>query len=132
MNNNGTRMQTSHRKSLHPLAVQSAVSIAHKTILQLHKHKITVVQQMFPKNQAARSQYGRQFQTLVASGFFDSENMFFTGKVMFTLNANVTNQNNKYWCLRNPHSACKVPLQDEAEVWCSVSRIQWPVFIKEM
>ena len=110
MDNTGIRMQTSHRKSLHPLAVQSAVSklSAHKAILKLHKHKITVTQQMFPKNQEARSQYCRQFQKLVASGFFDSENMCFTGKVLYTLNANVTNQNNKYWCLRNSHSACKV------------------------
>jgi hypothetical protein len=59
----------------------------------------------------ARSQSCRQFQKLDASEFYDSENMFFTGKVLFTLNANVTNQNNKYWCLKNPHSACEVPLQ---------------------
>jgi len=52
MDNSGTRMQTSYRKSLHPLAVQSAVSkpSAHKAISQLYKHKITVIQQMFPKN----------------------------------------------------------------------------------
>jgi len=52
MDNSGTKMQTSHTKSLHPLAVQSAVSkpSVHKAIVQVHKHKITVVRQMFPQN----------------------------------------------------------------------------------
>jgi hypothetical protein len=52
MDNIGTRMQTSHRKSLHLLAAQSAVSkpSAHRAISQLHKHKITIVQQIFPQN----------------------------------------------------------------------------------
>jgi hypothetical protein len=71
--------------------------------LKLCPYKIRVIQQLFTLASEARWFYSSQFEKVVANGFFDLEQVFFSAGACFTLNENVNSRNNRYWCLENPH-----------------------------
>jgi hypothetical protein len=57
--------------------------------------KLRVVQEFFPTDWEARSQYCRWFQESISNVFLDLELVFFFDEVSFTLGGNLNSQNNR-------------------------------------
>jgi hypothetical protein len=81
-------------------------------LLKLRPNKITGTQQLLRLEREARQQNCRWFHELVTNGSSDLECMIFLGKAWFTLNGNTSSQNNRHWCLENPHAIYDVTLHD--------------------
>jgi hypothetical protein len=126
IDNIGVKMVTSHRKSLHQLAVQSGMSkFSTLTVIQLLTlcpYESTPTQQRFPVDLEARSCCYRLFQESVAYGFLNLEHMLFLEEIWFTLNGNACSQNNTYWCSEKTHTIHEALLQHfKVRAWCAVS-----------
>jgi hypothetical protein len=86
-------LEESTRKSLHLFALQSGVSKAPVHIalklLKLQPYRIRVIQELFPADWEARSQYCRWFQELVTNKSFGLKLVFFLNEMLFILRGSI-------------------------------------------
>lgn len=123
--------QTSVRR----LSAQTNVSSStvHRILkrrLHMHAYKVSVVQQILPRDHVTRVNYCNFFQeNLNNDEILDLS--FFTDEAWFHLSGYVNKQNYRTWSVNNPNNRIEVPLHPvKVGVWLAVSRrrIVGPIF----
>ncbi|RZC38174.1 hypothetical protein BDFB_015132, partial [Asbolus verrucosus] len=125
------------KKSLRRLAQETELSYGTcqkilKNDLHFHSYKITVVQELFPRDFGIRLEYCHWFLNhLNNNNTLDLT--FFTDEGWFHLSGYINKQNMRIWSAENPHEFVQSPLHPEKiGVWLAVSRrrIFGPVFFQ--
>jgi hypothetical protein len=101
--------------------------------LHMHPYKVSVVQEILPRDHNSRMQYCNFFQqNLNNDDVFDLS--FFTDESWFHLSGYVNKQNYRTWSTVNPRNFLEVPLHPlKIGIWLAVSRrrIIGPIFFHD-
>lgn len=131
----GQKLEQSPRKSLSRLSQETGVSqfSAWKAtkLLKLKPYKITVVQELQPRDNVSRVNFCNWVLGKVNDGSMDPKLIFFTDEAWFYLHGHVSTQNNRCWSAEKPDIVHEMPLHDlKIGVWCAVNayRIIGPIF----
>lgn len=128
-------MLRSPQKSIRQLSQQVGVSYSScrrvlKEELHMHPYKVSVVQELHPRDFIARVQYCQWFlEHLNDNAVLDKT--FFTDEGWFHLNGYINSQNYRTWATENPHVTVETSLHPiKIGVWVAISRarIVGPIF----
>lgn len=106
MDNIRERINQSPKKSLTRLSQQAEVprSTCHRILknkLKMHPYKITVVQELLPRDFEARMNYCYWFQNTFDDRLLDFT--FYSDEAWFHLSGYINSQNFRTWSSENPH-----------------------------
>jgi hypothetical protein len=132
------RIEQSPNKSLRRLSAQTGVSVSscskalHKN-LHMYPYRVSVVQQLYPRDFQQRITYCHWFnENLNNNDLLDLT--FFTDEAWFHLSGYVNSQNYRTWATNNPHTFVETDLHPlKIGIWVAISRrrIIGPIFFNE-
>lgn len=86
-------------------------------------YHITMVQTLYPSDEAARLEMCLEFKDKIANDDTYLSNLFFSDEATFHTNGRVNRHNSVIWGNSNPHVTCEVPIKSPSVcVWAGIYR----------
>jgi hypothetical protein len=97
----------------------------------MYAYRVSVVQELKPRDLVKRLCYCQWILDNVSKGFIDPFLFISTDEAWFHLSGYVNSQNTRHWATHNPHESRQKPLHDlKIGVWCAVSFINTDVYLR--